>query len=142
MKTLAALTIAPLCVLAGCASSMSRDNTLPGEPSSGVTADLESTGDGAAPSFPARIESPETPREANRLPSRVVAELGGEARADLKLCVDGSGRVATVAIARSSGIDELDEVFTDEARTWRYQPLAARDATVCQKVEIAYRVAR
>ncbi len=139
MKTIAALTIAPLCILAGCASSMSPGRTATAEPRSGLSVDLEIT-DAAAPSFPQRIATAATPRRANQLATRVVAELGGQARADLQLCVDAAGRVTKADVARSSGIGELDAVFATEARSWRYQPLAATDATVCQKVEIAYRV--
>jgi TonB family protein len=99
------------------------------------------TSDDAVPAtFPARLTQPETPRAANRLANRVTAELGGEARADLRLCVGGDGAVTSAKIASSSGIAELDAAFLKEAESWRYEPLAAADKTACQKVEISYRV--
>ena len=141
MKTFTAISLAPVILAFGCASSTTRA-TAPAEPRSGLTVDLVASDDTAEATFPARISSPTTPRAANLLASRVVAELGGEARAALKLCVDGRGRVSKADVASSSGMTELDQVFVEEARTWRYQPLAVDDASVCRQVDIEYRVVR
>ncbi len=99
-------------------------------------------GSASTPTFPARVTEPATPRAADRLAHRVNVELGGTARADLRLCVGGDGNVTSATVARSSGIDALDAAFVDEAKSWRYQSLAAADQTACQKVEISYVVAR
>jgi TonB family protein len=121
------------------ASSTTRGTDVATEPSSGMHVDM--TSDDAAPAtFPARLNQPSTPRAADRLAPRVVAELGGEARADLRLCVGGDGSVTSAKIAHGTGIDELDAAFVSEAQSWRYEPLAAADKVACQKVEISYRV--
>ena len=133
-----AFAIAFLPVAACAASSAARGPDVAAEAPSGVRVDMVAD-DAAPPSFPARLTQPATPRAADRLAHRVTAELGGEARADLRLCVGGDGSVTSAKVARGTGIDELDAAFIDEAKSWRYEPLAA-DKTTCQKVEISYRV--
>jgi len=124
----------------GCASSSAtRGSLVADEPRSGIELDL-APGEAVAPTFPARLTAAETPRAADRLANQVKAELGGQARADLRLCVGGDGAVTSASVARGSGIDALDAAFVDEAKTWRYEPLAAPAATACQKVEISYNV--
>ena len=125
---------------AACASSSAaRGPDVASEAPSGLQVDMVS--DDAAPAtFPARLTQASTPRAANRLAHRVTAELGGEARADLRLCVGGDGTVTSATIANSSGIEALDAAFVDEAKTWRYEALLAADKSACQKVEISYRV--
>lgn len=131
-----ALALIPV---AGCAASaMERGTDLTAEPRAGVRLGLIATESATEPSFPARLTAPTTPMAADRLAHRVRAELGGHARADLQLCVGGDGAVTTAEVVRGSGITALDAAFLADARTWRYQPLAAPSATACQKVEIAY----
>lgn len=124
----------------GCASSAaSRGTTAAEEPRSGIELDLVAS-DATPPSFPARLTEASTPRAADRLAHRIQVELGGAARADLRLCVGGDGAVTSATVARGTGIEALDAVFVDEAKTWRYQALAAPAAQACQKVEISYTV--
>ena len=124
----------------GCAATEYQRSSLP--EGSGSAPRLELTVDdaSAAPSFPARITEPSAPAAADRLAARLVADQGGRARTDVRLCVAGDGAVADVSLVRSSGIDSLDDALIAEARTWRYQPLALASATVCQDVAIAYNV--
>lgn len=131
--------------LAACgARVVERGPALPTEPRAGTTLDLTATVDADAAAtratFPARLTATAAPAAADRLAHRVQAELGGIARADLHLCVDGAGAVTSASVVRGSGIDALDAAFVDAARAWRYQPLAAPAASACQKVEIDYRV--
>ncbi len=138
MKTLAiALAFLPAAACAG--ASATRGPDVSSEPRAGLDVNLVED-EATSPSFPARLTQPSTPRAADRLAHRVTSELGGEARADLRLCVGGDGSVASASVARSSGIEALDAAFVDEARSWRYEPLAASEAKACQKVEISYRV--
>lgn len=132
------LALAFLPAAACAASSATRGSDVAAAPS-GMHVDMSSE-DAVPATFPARLNQPSTPRAADRLAPRVVAELGGEARADLRLCVGGDGSVTSAKIAHGSGIDELDAAFVTEAQSWRYEPLAAADKTACQKVEISYRV--
>lgn len=136
---LAALALV-LVPAAGCATSaFERGTDRSAEPRAGVALELTARDDrGTAPSFPARLTEASTPRAADRLAHRVAAELGGHARADLRLCVGSDGAVTSADVVRSTGISALDAAFVSEARSWRYQPLAAADATACQKVEISY----
>ncbi len=123
---------------AACASTATtRGPSTPDESRAGIELVLVDS-DATQPSFPARLTEARTPAAADRLAHRVRAELGGEARADLRLCVAGDGSVASASITDSSGIEALDEVFVDTARNWRYEPLAAAGETACQKVEISY----
>jgi TonB family protein len=134
-----ALAVAFIPAAACATSSASRGPAVASEASSGMHVDMTSE-DAAEATFPARLTQPATPRAANRVAHRVTAELGGIARADLRLCVGGDGAVTSATVANSSGIDELDAAFVDEAKSWRYEPLAASDKSACQKVEISYRV--
>jgi TonB family protein len=135
------IAIALALPLAACASSaVTRGPAVSDEPRAGAELDLVAA-DATGPSFPARLTEATTPRAADRLAHRVNVELGGEAHADLRLCVGGDGSVTSATVARSSGIDALDAAFVDEAKSWRYEALAAADKTACQKVEISYVVA-
>lgn len=138
MKIIALALALPL---AACASTaVTRGPSVADEPRAGVELDLVA-GEATTASFPARLTEASSPRAADRLAHRVDVELGGTARADLRLCVGGDGAVTSATVARSSGIAALDTAFVDEARTWRYEALAAPTATACQKVEISYTVA-
>lgn len=134
-----AIALALVPVTACATSSTTRGPDVASEATSGTQVDMISE-DAAEATYPARLTQPETPRAADRLAHRVTAELGGEARADLRLCVGGDGTVTSAKIARGTGISELDAAFVDEAKGWRYEPLAASDRSACQKVEISYRV--
>jgi TonB family protein len=134
-----AIAFAFLPVAACATTSTTRGPEVATEASSGLDVDMTSE-DAADATFPARLTQPTTPRAADRLAHRVTSELGGVARADLRLCVGGDGNVTSATVAHSSGIDALDAAFVDEARSWRYEPLAAIDKQACQKVEISYRV--
>jgi TonB family protein len=138
MKIIALALALPL---AACASSaVTRGPSVADEPRAGTQLDLV-TGEATNPSFPARLTEASTPRAADRLAHRVDVELGGQARANLRLCVGGDGSVTSATVAKSSGIDALDAAFVDEAKSWRYAALASPEATACQKVEISYTVA-
>lgn len=137
MKIIAVALALPL---AACASTtVTRGPSVADEPRAGIELDLVA-GEATAPSFPARLTEASSPRAADRLAHRVDAELGGQARADLRLCVGGDGSVTSATVARSSGIAALDTAFVDEAKGWRYAALASPSATACQMVEIDYRV--
>lgn len=131
-----------LVTTAGCgARAFERGPDVAAEPRSGAPLALTTVEtDATAPSFPARLTAATTPAAADRLAHRVQTELGGVARADLKLCVDGTGAVTDAKVVRGSGIDALDAAFVDAARAWRYQALAIPSASACQKVQIDYRV--
>lgn len=137
---LAALVLA-LVPVAGCAAtSLERGADRTAEPRAGLKLDLVATEAATEPSFPARLTTPTAPIAADRLAHRVDVELGGRARADLALCVDGAGAVTSATVVRSSGIDALDAAFAADARTWRYAPLAVPTATACQQVQIDYKL--
>lgn len=144
MKTIVIPALAVLSLTACGARAVERGPSVAGEGRTGTTLELvasaETSSDVAQATFPARLTATASPAAADRLAHRVSAELGGAARADLQLCVDGAGTVTRAEVVRGSGIAALDAAFVDAARAWRYEPLAAPSATACQKVEIAYRV--
>jgi|GEM_PF-4331443 len=137
---LAALALALLSATGCAATAMERGPTSATETRASVALELDVTASATGPSFPARLTRATTPRAADRLAYRVAAELGGRARADLNLCVGGTGAVTSVEVVRPSGISALDAAFLADARAWRYAALAAPAATACQKIEIAYNV--
>lgn len=139
-STLVSIIVLGLASTSGCAATEYERSSVPDRAPTAPRLDLTVDDASATPSFPARLSSPTAPRAADRVAARVVAELDGRARTDVRLCVGGNGAVTNVALVRGSGIDELDAALLAEARSWRYQPLAIASATVCQKVEIGYTV--
>jgi TonB family protein len=137
MKTINAFALA-LVPLAGCLATAGGAGVATDEPS-----DMEVvliTEEAAAPSLPALLTPAVAPAANRRLVHQVDVELGGLARANLRLCVDAAGGVTSATVARSSGIAAFDDVLVDAARAWRYEPLAARDAHECHVVTVSYRV--
>ncbi|MBK9036943.1 MAG: TonB family protein [Myxococcales bacterium] len=130
-----AVLVLALAPIAGCATTKARSTPAPRVAEAALVAD-----DGVAPTFPTRLTRPSTPRAADRLAHRVAAELGGRARADLRVCVGGDGAVTDAAVVRTSGIAALDRALLADARTWRYQARAARTAPACQRVGIDYKL--
>lgn len=134
-----ALTLG-LLAITGCASSEYGRSTMASDAHAAPALDLVRLEDTSSqPSFPARVTPASTPRSVARLANQVAVELGGQARTDLRLCVDGAGAVKDVALLRSSGMDALDDALIADARTWQYQaPMSA--TTVCHRVEIGFQV--
>jgi TonB family protein len=139
--TMKIIALALALPLFACASTaVNRGPAVADEPRAGIELDLVAA-EATTPSFPARLTAVSSSPAADRLAHRVEVELGGQARADLRLCVGGDGAVTSASVAESSGIAALDAAFVDAARGWRYEALAAPTATACQKVEISYTVA-
>ena len=86
-----------------------------------------------------RPTTPPAPRAADRFAHRVTVELGGHARADLRVCVGGDGAVTDAAVVRTSGLAALDQALLADARTLRFQPRPARAADACRRVGVVYR---
>lgn len=86
-----------------------------------------------------RTAAQPSPRAADRFAHRVTAELGGQARADLRVCVGGDGAVTDASVVRTSGIAALDRALLADARTLRFQPRPARAADACRRVGVVYR---
>lgn len=136
MKIIAlALAIVPAL---GCASTnTTRGPSVPDGSSSGVELVIVD-GDATGPTFPARLTPAAAPTANRQLSHQIRTELGGQARADLKLCIGGDGAVTSADVMETSGIEALDAAFVDEAKSWRYAPLAAADENACQTVQISY----
>jgi TonB family protein len=98
------------------------------------------TDESAAASIPQRAAPAAAPQASRRLVHQVDVELGGRARADLRLCVGGDGGVTSAAVIRSSGIAAFDDALLTAARDWRYVPLAAPEAQACHVARVSYRV--
>ncbi|HVV86434.1 MAG TPA: TonB family protein [Kofleriaceae bacterium] len=127
-----------LLAFTGCASSDYGRSTLPALPHSTPAIDLVLEDTGARPSAPARLSVASTPAAVRRLNGQVLAQLGGRARTDLRLCIGSDGAVTDVSLVHGSGIDALDAAMIDLARAWRYQAVPV--AKVCQAVSIGYTV--
>jgi TonB family protein len=78
------------------------------------------------------------PDNATRQAMRHVGER--RITGSFKLCVTATGAVSKVAMTRSSGHKEYDEVIMKELRAWRFKPIAiaGQPAAVCASIAIAY----
>jgi TonB family protein len=83
---------------------------------------------------------PRMPR-VDRMARRIKFELGDQVTAELSLCVNPSGNVMDVAIARSSGLSEVDTAILDDVRAWQFAELPGPTTLrTCQHATLAYRV--
>jgi len=140
ITTVTAIALAvPALAAAGCATTTARDGLTSDSVRSGMRLEMVSES-AATPSFPDRLSEPSAPLAAERLSHRIDTELGGKAHATLRVCVGGDGQVTSATVEKSTGIAALDRAFRDDAATWKYQALAAPDATACQQVMIAFHV--
>jgi len=80
------------------------------------------------------------------LPANVLTSLRNdrvsEVRANVQLCVNDRGSVASLTFRRSSGRADVDEVITREMSRWRYAPYVVNGETVsaCFVVILNYRI--
>lgn len=83
---------------------------------------------------------PRMPR-VDHMARRIKFELGDNVTADLSLCVSPQGSVTDVAIARSSGLSDLDTAIIDDVRAWQFAELPGPTTLrTCQRATLAYRV--
>jgi TonB family protein len=127
-----------LVTISGCASTELGRPAAPGGVHTAPQLDLVLEDTAARPSFPARLSAPTAPDLGHRMNGQVLVELDGRAETGVRLCVGGDGGVTDVAITRSSGLAALDAALAEQARGWRYQPLAVASATSCHAATIRY----
>ncbi len=144
-------------LLAACGSSRPADSsgstTEPlGEPTdAGVPLGRPSQpGDAGAPELPPTVVRSSV-LEAQRLTgephiepdagSRPPIGSGKDVTAAVKLCVDGTGKVSSVKLLRSSGLPGYDQKILREMKTWTYRPVLAEGqaAEVCSVMTFIYR---
>lgn len=126
-----------LSVLGACASTtgvVDRDVA----PHTGVTLSLVPAPD-AAQVIPTAID-PRMPR-VDRMATQIRYEIGSTVVAELSLCVSPEGNVTDVALARTTGLSELDTAIIDDVRAWQFAELPGSSTLrTCQRTELAYRV--
>lgn len=89
--------------------------------------------------IPAAID-PRLPR-VDRMAMQVRYELGDTVTADLSLCVSPDGNVTDIALARTTGLSDLDTAIVDDVRAWQFAELpGASTLRTCQRTTLAYRV--
>jgi len=131
LRLISVLTIASACAKSGTVAIHD------GRGRGGATIDLTATSSSSR-SFPVLVGQARL-AAADRLSHRIRAERGGIIDANVRLCVAPDGRVAEVAIARSSGMPEFDRALVSGAEGWTYQPFpGASDAKVCEHFAISY----
>jgi TonB family protein len=138
MKTHALLVVVSSLSLSACAASSTMG--LGREPSSHATVRFDAmTTATATATFPAVIGEQRLP-SADHLRGALVAELGGIASVDVRLCVTPSGEVASVAVERGSTLAAFDEAVARDARAWRFaaQP-GPSSLRACERATIEYR---
>ena len=78
----------------------------------------------------------------DRLATRIRYEIGSTVIADLSLCVNPYGNVTDVALARTTGLAEVDAAIIDDIHTWQFAELPGSSSSLrtCQRATLAYRV--
>jgi TonB family protein len=123
--------------MSGCASTagvLDRESA----PRTGVQLSLVPAID-AVRIIPAAID-PQLPR-VDHMARRIKFELGDRVSAELSLCVSPQGSVTDVAIARSSGMSDLDTAIVDDVRAWQFAEMPGPSSVrTCRQATLAYRV--
>jgi TonB family protein len=122
-KTLLAIAVVPALLLSACATTT---------PATTASPLAEAADDIGLP----RLREPARIPDSGLLGQRVATWRGGEISADVHVCVAPDGKVAEVALARSSGLTAYDTAVVDGAGRWSYEPFAG--APRCQTVAVAY----
>ncbi len=120
-KTLLAISVVPALLLSGCATT----SPAPASPLAEAAGDLP------------RLREPAHIAAGSMIDQRVATWRGGEISADLHVCVAPDGKVADIALTRSSGLTGFDTAVVDGAGAWSYEPFAA-SAPRCRDVAVAY----
>jgi hypothetical protein len=107
-------------------------------PRTGVQLSLVPAAD-AEKVIPAAID-PRLPR-VDRMATQIRYELGDTVTAELSLCVSPDGNVTDIALARTTGLSDLDTAIVDDVRAWQFAELpGASTLRTCQRTTLAYRV--
>jgi len=86
--------------------------------------------------LPVAPEMPNTDRLANQI--RHV--LGGQAVADVKLCVRPSGKTVSVELVGGSALPAFDQAVVRDALAWQFAAIPGPDSVQsCEVVAITYR---
>ncbi|HEX3478203.1 MAG TPA: energy transducer TonB [Kofleriaceae bacterium] len=104
---------------------MFRAALIPALLASCATTGLDTTSTNLEAASPAQIEpiDPELP-SVDHIASLVRTELGDDATAKLRLCVQPSGKLATVKLAKRSMLPEFDHAVIQDVTDWRFEPTA------------------
>jgi TonB family protein len=78
--------------------------------------------------FPALIGSADLP-SADAVAMHMEKVLGDSAAADVKVCVDTTGRVTTADLIKSSGLGAYDAGVLADVRAWRFEAPAQASCT-------------
>jgi TonB family protein len=122
-KTLLAISVVPALLLSACATSA----PAPTSPLAAIADESD---------LP-KLREPAQIADSGLLGQRVATWRGGEISADVQVCVAPDGKVADVALTRSSGLTAYDTAVLDGAGRWSYEPFAASTPR-CQTVAVAY----
>jgi len=84
--------------------------------------------------FPALAGNPDLP-SADGVAMHMQHVLGDSAAADVKVCVDTTGRVETASLIKSSGLASYDAGVLADVRAWRFEAPAS---ATCTDLTIVY----
>lgn len=96
--------------------------------------------------FPARTDlptkKPDQPANVKRryMPALPMSVASIEARIELFFVIEADGTVKDVKVLRSSGRTELDDLYVDAVRNWKYTPAKFNGRDVPQAVHQAFQV--
>ena len=128
--TFRSLVAAAALVLPACAGAA--QELRPAEAPSAAVPHLDLTAKHLA--FPALRGDASLP-SADAVAMHMQAVLGDSADADVLVCVDQSGKVATAKLIRSSGLAAFDAAVTSDVKAWTFE---SPTAGACTDLTIAY----
>lgn len=136
MKSVLLLLVASACASTTGSTTGAIDRDV--SPRTGVQLSLVPVND-AVRVIPAAID-PRLPR-VDRMATQIRYEIGSTVTAELSLCVSPDGNVTDIALARTTGLSDLDTAILDDVRAWQFAELPGDSSLrTCQRTTLAYRV--
>jgi TonB family protein len=128
--TIRSLLAATALVLPACAGTAQELRAPAGAAASVPTLELHAP-HGA---FPAIIGNADLP-SADAVAMHMQHVLGDSASADVRVCVDGTGRVEKASLLKSSGLGSYDAGVLADVRAWRFEAPAQAS---CADLTVVY----
>ena len=128
--TLRSITAALALVLPACAATTS--TTPIAAPAGHTVPQLDFTAQHLA--FPA-IKGDASLPSADNVAMHMQKVLGDSAAADLRICVDSTGRVANADLRKSSGLASYDAAVLEDVKAWQFE---APTSTSCTDLTVVY----
>jgi TonB family protein len=87
--------------------------------------------------FPARI-SGDSLEHATAANYRAVRSTNQAVEAEVRYCVEPSGKVTDAAIVKPSGLRSFDAAVVDTVSDWRYESYTDASINKCKQIKVVY----